>query len=991
MKRRIIIILRWIYSKMLEYKFTLKLRRKAKQLVKKYRARKFIRLNKETFSGIGHIDPDDVDVEVLETESGSDTFAFGYDVLGLVKGLAGIDYVEYCSDLADILENNDINFRLALISEEEKKNNEEAVSYFREKANLYMISPGEGVLVKCGDAKVFFFSSDFPRYLEEDEQVELSDKVIKQLAYAKQQKADSIVHYGLREIYPSTKFSSAERRYLRKLADLGVDDFFSVNEFGIHKGKNRKRLDGSFANSVASLGCLFGSKENDLSEEALDAAVAVRIKLLNVAGEQTYVKNRGYIPLYNAQNDDQFNQLVRADYHNTEHSRNSNLMASLNYVERHMAPMRDIRNQMTIGDICDVLEVQLPEKYKDYTNISVNKICARSFEVAIGDVLFFREPFDDPNDGEPKPLEARMRIVEKSLDRGARFVFSFADLGDDIPHMKLDNCREAHIKICAHLRQFYEVQTIGITGSVGKTSTKDMLYNVFAQKYRTYRNLRNSNTQVNIGMHVQSFTSDYEIFIQEIGGGRPGGASRHSRMILPEAVVVTNIGQAHIGNFGSQEKLMESKLGIIDGLTENGVLYLNGDDPLLSKAKVDAKTVYFAVNNHDADYYADNIVESDGVTDFEIVHGDHRVPARINVLGEYNVLNAVCCYAIGQQFDLTDKEITDGLLEFETSGTRQNLVSVGGYNLFIDCFNASPSSMESSLAVLDAIETDHKKIAVLGYVTGMGELAEEMHEEIGKIVTGHHPDVLVCYGEEAKPIYDMAVAAGMNAISITKAKALNNYLREEVQPGDVILFKGSSKTFLSERIDEVYGTMMSDQRYIDSHKYRLVKFRKLDYFVYEHYASAMNCRQRDAAISAKVARKVMGVPVYSLNEGLFANYEELIDVNIPDTVRHIGDGCFSGCGAITSIDLSKGVKYIGEKAFAGCTSLKEIRLGDSLIHIADNAFEDCSALGDLYIPESVKEIGEKIFLGCENIRVHCKKGSYAEQYCIEQGIEHVLI
>ena len=122
---------------MLEYKFTLKLRKKLKKIVRKYRRskrrRRIDRLNKEVFGNIGEVYPDDVDIEILETEPQNDTFAFGYDVLGQVKNLSQVDYIEYCSDLTDILDNADINFRVALISEEEKKNNEAAVNYFREK------------------------------------------------------------------------------------------------------------------------------------------------------------------------------------------------------------------------------------------------------------------------------------------------------------------------------------------------------------------------------------------------------------------------------------------------------------------------------------------------------------------------------------------------------------------------------------------------------------------------------------------------------------------------------------------------------------------------------------------------------------------------------------------------------------------------------------------------------------------------------------------
>ena len=988
MNNKVKTALKWTYNKSLEFGVARRLRKTAKKAVKVRRVHRYNKLNKEAFASIKDLSAEEANVKVIDLDHKSEVFAFGYDMLGCIKDLEAVDYIEFASALEGILENDDIDIRLAFAEKEEIEKNPEALAYFEKKLKLRVISPGDAILVNNGEVKALFMGTQFKRYLDEGEKPEVGERALKQLAFAKAAGAATIVCYGLREFNSVTKMTKSETRFVRELANLGVNEFYGIDEFGIHKGWNVERLNGTYANAVASMGCLFGCKDNDITDVASNTAVAVRVKMLRLNKEQPFVRNRGYIPLF-VSFTGKYEPVIRIDYHNVEHRGDDEVMAAQSYLERHMPPMRDIRNLITIQDICDVLEIELPEKYADYANISVNKVCARSFEVSKGDVLFFREPFNDPNDKEPQPLEVRKRIVDKSMDRGARFVFSYADLDPDIPHIKVDNCREAHIKVCAYLRTFYEVRTIGITGSIGKTSTKDMLYNVMRQKYRTYRNLRNSNTQVNIGMHIQDFTSDYEIFIQEIGGGRPGGASRHSRMIAPSATVVTNIGQAHIGNFGTQEKLMESKLGIIDGMDENGVLYLNADDPLLRTAKVDAKTVFFAVHNREADYYAENVIEEAGTTCFDIVHGDHRVPAKLNVLGEYNVLNAVCCYAIGKQFELTDEQIVNGLLEFETSGTRQNLISVGGYNLFVDCFNASPASVESSLSVLDAIETDHKKIAVLGDVTGMADLSEEMHGVIGDIVIKHHPDKILCYGEESKKVCEIAQAHGMNAVSITKPAALVKELKDGVNVGDVVLFKGSSKTRLSERIDEIYGTMLSDQRYIDSHKYKRIKFNGLFYNVYENYASLIQ-NTWSARTSVRVSRKMRGVPVYAINDAAFADLENLTNVDIPSTVRHIGEGCFSGCGALTSIDFSKGVIYIGANALADCTSLKQIKLGNHLIHIADGAFKNCMALESLYIPPSVTAIGEDVFVGCESIVVSCKKGSYAEQYCIDRGIEYVL-
>ena len=976
------------YGKMMEYQSTRTLRRGIRKAVKTRRRLKHRALNKRAFQSVAGYNAEQSGIREVDLQQRGETFAFGFDVLGMATGLDTIDYEDFAGQLKDILDNPDIDMHISCIPKDEKEKNKEIVDYFEKTMGYYMISPEEALLVTYGRGISLFLCVEIPREREEGEKITLTDKTLAQLAFAKSAQVDNVVCLGIREKDTSTKLTRTETKYVRLMGNLGIREFYGANAAGIHKGSGVKNLTGASVRTVASVSCLLGCQEDMVSEYAPFASVVIREKMLRMEND-VFVKNRGFIPLYIRQPGENLECVTRMDYHNREHRRNENLMGALDYIENTIPPLRDIRNIMTIGDIFEVLEEEIPEKYMYLKDVSVNKICARSFEVARGDVMFFREPFNDPNDGEPKTLEERMPIVDKAMSRGARFIFSYGPLGDDIPHIVLDNCREAHIKICAHLRRMHEVRTIGITGSVGKTSTKDMLYNVLNEKYATFKNLRNSNTQVNIAMHIQNFKSSYEVYIQEIGGGRPGGASRHSRMILPEATVVTNIGEAHLGNYGTKEKTMESKLGIIDGMDENGTLYLNGDDPLLRTANVNAKTVFYAVDNKEADYYADNIVEYDGYTEFEIVHGDHRVPARVNVLGVYNVLNAVLCYAIGKSFKLTDEEITRGLLKFETSGMRQNLIQVAGYNLFVDCFNASPASIESSLSVLDSLQTDGRKIAVIGDVTGMAEMTEQVHKEIGDIVISHNPDLLVCYGEESKYVYDIAVANGKTAIHITSEKELMRLLKEDVQLGDVVLFKGSSKTLLSERIDEVYGTRLSDIRYEDGFKYKRVRIRGVRYYIFERYASIYNTILTGAATSVHLSKKVRGVPVYAIADGAFADLESLVDVDIPSTVRHIGAGAFAGCGDLETIDLSKGVKYIDEGAFAACSSLKNVKLGPSLMHIADQAFEDCISLEEIAIPSSVTQIGEKVFSGCGGVTVICEKGSYCEDYCKHHGIEYI--
>lgn len=983
MKRKIINFLKKAYARLLRFDFIWKRRAKVRRLVRKIRRKNMRKYKDGIIAKYGHLTLEETGFqEITLTPSANENVIFGYDVLGMIQNLDNCDYEEYCSNLGYILSNDDINMKLTYIENPEE--HADVLNYFREKMDLYAVSENKGYIVTCGDQKAAFFGAKMPR--EGDEQgIKLGEEVLKNLVYASQQDIKYIVVYVQREEHKSKTTTPYEKSFLRQLANLGCRAVFCSNPSGIHVGGNIQRMDRRYTNCIVSMGTLFGA-----NEEAPGAAMAVRHKLVPMNEEGRYITNRGYIPLFNTVNDEgKVESVIRIDYHNGEHRRNEAMMNALEYIEDESGKLRDIRNILTIKDICDILEVQLPEQYAFLGNASVGKICARSFEVNSGDVFFFREPFQDPNDGEPKPLELRMRMVEKALNRGARFVFSYVDLDESIPHVKIEGTREAHIKVCAHLRQMYEVRTIGITGSVGKTSTKDMLYNVLNEKYATYRNLRNSNTQVNIGMHIQEFRGGYEFFIQEIGGGRPGGASRHARMILPEATIITNIGHAHIGNYGTQEAIMESKLGIIEGMDEKGTLFLNGDDPLLWTAKVNADTVFYGVENKESDYYADDIYEDNGKTYFTIVHGEERVPAMLNVLGHYNVLNAVCCFAIGKKFGLKNDEIVSGISKFETSGVRQNLISVAGYNLFVDCFNASPASMDSSLSVLDKIETDCKKIAVLGDVTGAAELSREIHEEIGDIVKQHQMDILVCYGEEQKIVYDIAKAAGYNAYHFTQPNDLEKFIKSNAKPGDVILFKGSSKMLLAERIDSMFGSMLADQRYIDGVKFKKASYNKVTYNLYPEYATVVNCVDVNGKI--KVAKSIRGREVYNLGEGAFSDKENITNVVLPKQIRHIGAGCFHGCGMIKNLNLPTSLKFIDDRAFAECNVLEKLILPEGVLHLGDEVFDGCTELTEVYLPATITEMGADVFANCDNLIVSCKKGSYAERYCEDNGVQYKSI
>ncbi len=636
------------------------------------------------------------------------------------------------------------------------------------------------------------------------------------------------------------------------------------------------------------------------------------------------------------------------------------------YLERMMRGFRNWRELITLQDIFNVLGEQMPEKYMHLSSCSVNQICDRTYELSPGNVFFFRRAFHDKNDKKREKEFFRNKLIVRALTRKSLFTFSYKKLFPFIPHIVIDDPTEAHIKIMSWYRKkFIHAQYIGITGSVDKTSTKDMLFHVLKQKYKVGRSVRNHNVQVTIGISEQRLQSNLDVFVQEIGGGRPGGASRHSRMILPDIAVVTNIGTAHIGNFESQSDLMNHKLGIIDGMTQDGRLFLNGDDPLLVHADLAYRVTYFAVDNHNADYYADNIKEIDGKTYFDIIYNGNVCSAKINVLGKHNVLNAVCSFAIAKYLEIEEMTILEGLEKFKTTGVRQNLIRVGGFEILADCYNASVDSINNSLSMLTKLKSNsNKKIAIIGDVTGMGEQQQDINGKIAKVICSHDIDDVVVYGNNAEDICSLLREKNVHVVGIHDKRVLERWISENVNREDVLLVKGSSKMRLDESLDTVFGVNLADQRHVDEAQYSLFRRNKASYRVFENYISFHKYYGENSRLV--VPNTIFKKNVKKITAKACFNNQKLKSITVGKNVVHIGRFAFAGCCNIENIEFKGNIKFVGRSAFQNCTKLKRLAFSEGLLHIAPNAFAHCKNLAEIRIPKSIGYISESAFRDCNS-------------------------
>lgn len=639
------------------------------------------------------------------------------------------------------------------------------------------------------------------------------------------------------------------------------------------------------------------------------------------------------------------------------------------FLQQKMKGLRRWGELLCLRDIFNELQMEMPEKYAFMADYTVNYICSRTLELAPGNVFFFRQQFRDKNDSKAMNETIRLKLALRAVMRRSLFIFSYRPLWPWAPHVVVEDGMEAHIAAMAGYRRRLNATFIGITGSVGKTSTKDMLYCALSRSFKTEKSSKNSNVQIRIGANLQKIGDDTEIFIQEIGGGRPGGASRHSRMIAPDAAVITNIGTAHLGNFGSQTELMENKLRITEGMGRDGMLFLNGDDPLLVQAKTDCKTCYFAVYNKNADYYAENIRESGNRTSFDVVWKDGRFPVTLQVLGIYNVLNAVCCFAVGRHFGMSSEDIAAGIGSFKTSGTRQNLVNVGGYRLFVDCFNASLSSVESSLSVLTRLKcaSGKRRNAVIGDITGMGEMAGEINRGVAAVldIYADRLDQLILYGSNGDEIASAMENRPAGIRLIRDPEELNRWMKREIDRGDVTLFKGGSKSKLDERIDDVFGTNFADGKYVEESRFTSLFLRRVKYRLFAGYATAVGGEGEAASVRVKnraAGRKVKKIAIDSFRG---SSMKKLF---IGRNVKHIGSRSFLDCRSLTDIRHRDSVLFIGRSAFENCHGLVNLQIPNRLRFMGARAFKNCSGLETVRIPSECAEIPTEAFAGCTGLR-----------------------
>lgn len=397
-------------------------------------------------------------------------------------------------------------------------------------------------------------------------------------------------------------------------------------------------------------------------------------------------------------------------------------------------------------------------------------------------------------------------FTKSAFANGAAAAIISHDVDCDGIFIRVQDTRKALIALAHWFRCTFDIPVVGLTGSVGKTTTKEMTWAVLSEKYNTIKTEGNLNNDIGLPRTLLRLEADTEAAVIEMGMSNAGEISVLSQTTEPTIAIISNIGVSHMESLGSRENILKAKLEILDGLRDGCPIMLNGDDPYLVSVKIEDRPVfYYGIDDQTCDYRATDIEQHDNETSFNVIFDGGKVQKIvIPTIGIHNVYNALAAFGTGMQLGVTPEQATEGLLKYVPSGMRQRVKTVGGIKFIEDCYNASPDSQRAALKMLSSVNAK-RKIAVLGDMLELGRISVEAHSNAGLLAAKNKIDVLMTYGENSLATAENAVKCGVPVVkSFLDKKELADALFEILEEGDTVLFKASRGMALEDVINDLY-------------------------------------------------------------------------------------------------------------------------------------------------------------------------------------------
>ena len=364
----------------------------------------------------------------------------------------------------------------------------------------------------------------------------------------------------------------------------------------------------------------------------------------------------------------------------------------------------------------------------------------------------------------------------------------------EMPCIVVDSTLRGVAAIAGAYRAKFDVPVVGITGSVGKTTAKEMIWAVLNRKFKTHKNRMNFNNEVSLPLMALQMPEDAQAAVMEMGISDFGEMTRLAKMVRPNLVVITNIGDAHLEFLHDHAGVLKAKTEVFDHMTGEGLAILNGDDETLKTYACPVKKITFGMGA-DNDFAASDVenLGSDGMR-MTIHHHGTSFRAHVPAFGAHMVYAALMGAAVGWALGLCDEEIAEGIAAYETVGNRAKLIEANGYTILSDCYNANPNS--TACAIDSLVTLPGRKVCILGDMLELGPETRNLHHKTGVYAAKQGVNLLIGCGELSHSTYEGAKEAGCEAMYFENKAALMEEIKSIICSGDCVLVKAShSKAF----------------------------------------------------------------------------------------------------------------------------------------------------------------------------------------------------
>ena len=386
------------------------------------------------------------------------------------------------------------------------------------------------------------------------------------------------------------------------------------------------------------------------------------------------------------------------------------------------------------------------------------------------------------------------QFIAQAIKKGAKgiIVSTITEKMEGVAVYKVDNTLRALEQLAAFHRQKFSIPLIAVTGSNGKTTTKDITSHILSSRYHVLKTQANFNNEIGLSQTLLSLNEHHQVAVVEMGMRAKGEIEHLTKIAKPTIGIVTTVGETHMELLGSLENIAAAKAELVAALPEDGLAILNNDNSFVAAMRVKARCagMTFGIDNP-SDVRAENVVTGGMNIAFQCVYSQGRFMAMLPLIGRHNVYNSLAAVAVGIKLGLTAAEITAGLTSVSLTRMRQSIEKYGEYTIINDAYNASPMSMAAAIDTLVEV-ADQRKVAVLGDMLELGRIAEEAHQRIGRKLAGQGIEIVITLGELSKNIAQSAREYGVkNVISCVTHEEVEQALKRLLKPGDTILLKGS--------------------------------------------------------------------------------------------------------------------------------------------------------------------------------------------------------